>query len=100
MKPVLTDMFQVYEGNVEDLSAYSFMHVLQDPGCFYFFAVAYNPGDQVFNKRDAIIRRDLCWLTGKHFTAAAFRTAYINYLCYACNLKLQNFISLSHIFFA
>ena len=58
------DSFHVYDGPVAELNAYHFSHVLRDPGCFYFFNIACmtNPdseGDQ------RLIRRDLCWLTGK-----------------------------------
>eukprot|EP01031_Cornospumella_fuschlensis_P044253 gene44253-54115_t len=63
------DMFQVYNGPITDLSAYNFVHVLRDPGCFYFFTIAYCPAEDgpdpigTINAANNIIRRDLCWLT-------------------------------------
>lgn len=66
---ILIDMFQVYKGIPSNLSAYDFVHVLQDPGCFYFFAIACAPSDRTSSPKvtpqsSMIMRRDLCWLTG------------------------------------
>ncbi len=54
------DPFRVYQGHPMDISGYNFTHILRDPACFYFFSIACIPE----NNDDALIRRDLCWLTG------------------------------------
>eukprot|EP01038_Epipyxis_sp_PR26KG_P009077 gene9077-12242_t len=60
------DPFEVYNGELAELSAHEFQNILREPSCFYFFnisslqqslAVANEPENQI------ILRKELCWLT-------------------------------------
>mmetsp|Transcript_16449 Transcript_16449/g.17790 ORF Transcript_16449/g.17790 Transcript_16449/m.17790 type:complete len:635 (+) Transcript_16449:54-1958(+) len=54
------DAFRVYQGRPLDLTGHHFVHILRDPACFYFFNITCLPD---FEQPEALIRRDLCWLT-------------------------------------
>lgn len=61
----MLDPFEVYNGPLTSLSAYNFANVLRDPGCFYFFNMSSIVHNWTNKNDSTIIRRDLCWLTGK-----------------------------------
>jgi hypothetical protein len=61
----LVDSFQVYHGPVRNLSAFNFSNVLRHPSCFYFFSASAIPTAASPDLEDAVMQRDICWLTGE-----------------------------------
>lgn len=58
----MIDSFHVFRGDIADLTAQTFIHVLRDPGCFYFINITCM-SDPDENGDQRVIRRELCWLT-------------------------------------
>jgi hypothetical protein len=55
----------VYHGPVRNLSAFNFSNVLRHPSCFYFFSASAIPTAASPDLEDAVMQRDICWLTGE-----------------------------------
>mmetsp|Transcript_32018 Transcript_32018/g.53997 ORF Transcript_32018/g.53997 Transcript_32018/m.53997 type:complete len:586 (+) Transcript_32018:81-1838(+) len=57
------DSFQVFQGGITKLNSFHFANILRHPGCFYFFSVTSIPVVQSPELEDAVMQRDICWLT-------------------------------------